>query len=55
MSTNTSDQVHINHYCSVEGCGKWGGWGYARSKHEPIQWWCYEHFPYKDDFKRRAN
>nr|WP_235937873.1 hypothetical protein [Endobacterium cereale] len=34
------------HFCSVEGCGKWGGWGFRLGAAEP-QWWCYGHYPYK--------
>lgn len=34
------------HYCSVEGCGKWGGWGFRVGAGEPL-WWCYEHYPHK--------
>lgn len=38
--------VHENHYCSVEGCGKWGGLGHSPNKATPITWWCFEHFPH---------
>lgn len=40
--------IHDNHYCSVAGCGKWGGFGFTRSKEIQTRWWCYEHYPHKD-------
>ena len=30
------------HYCGVESCEKWGGWGFRVGTAEP-HWWCYEH------------
>lgn len=38
--------IHENHYCCVDGCGKWGGLGLSRSKGEPPQWWCARHYPH---------
>jgi hypothetical protein len=32
------------HFGEKPGCGKWGGWGYARSKQQ-VEWFCYEHAP----------
>ncbi len=39
------------HYCSMIGCGQWGGWGFRHGHDEP-EWWCYEHYPYKRDAVR---
>lgn len=36
------------HYCEHPGCNTWGGFGLARTKGEPVRWWCWEHYPYKD-------
>ncbi|MBZ9792525.1 hypothetical protein K9B32_20790 [Rhizobium sp. 3T7] len=44
--------IHVNHYCCVEGCGKWGGFGHASSKGVETRWWCAEHYPYWDDIKK---
>ncbi len=46
-TNKASDGVHVNHYCCLPDCKKWGGFGFARSKAEPVQWWCWEHYPYK--------
>ena len=35
------------HYCSVEGCGKWGGFGFSAGRSAKTVWWCWEHYPYK--------
>jgi hypothetical protein len=34
------------HYCSADGCNKWGGWGFSSPHREP-RWWCSEHYPHK--------
>jgi hypothetical protein len=34
------------HYCSVAGCKKWGGLGFAASKSVETRWWCDEHYPH---------
>jgi len=39
--------IHLNHDCSVEGCGKWGGFGFAKSGGGETVWWCWPHYPYK--------
>jgi len=39
----------VNHYCSVAGCGKWGGFGQASAKHIETRWWCAEHYPLWDE------
>ncbi|MBB3394447.1 MULTISPECIES: hypothetical protein [unclassified Rhizobium] len=44
--------IHVNHYCSVAGCGKWGGFGHASSKGVETRWWCAEHYPYWEDIKK---
>lgn len=50
MSTypdKVADGVLVEHYCCVPGCKEWGGFGFARNKSVPVQWWCWEHYPYK--------
>ncbi|KQV83214.1 hypothetical protein ASC90_21720 [Rhizobium sp. Root1220] len=51
--TKPADSVHVNHYCCIEGCGKWGGLGFASSKAVDTQWWCSEHYPHGDAMKDR--
>jgi hypothetical protein len=36
----------VVHACSIAGCGKWGGFGFAMPTAETL-WWCWEHYPYK--------
>jgi hypothetical protein len=38
--------IHENHWCSVSGCGKWGGFGFSKGQ-APSRWWCWEHYPHK--------
>lgn len=45
------DSVIVEHYCSVDGCGKWGGLGFAASKSVETRWWCAEHYPHWDRTK----
>jgi hypothetical protein len=40
--------IHENHYCCEPGFGKWGGFGFARSKEIEYRWWCWEHYPQRD-------
>ncbi len=47
LTGKTGDGVHENHYCCISECKKWGGFGFARNRAEPVQWWCWEHYPYK--------
>ncbi len=42
-----SDGIHVNHWCCIDGCGEWGGFGHSRNKVEKITWWCWEHYPHK--------
>lgn len=37
--------IHVNHYCCTEGCRRWGGFGWFRTRGEPVQWWCAKHYP----------
>lgn len=48
----TGDGVIEEHYCCITGCKEWGGWGFSQSKTEPVQWWCYEHYPHKEKPRR---
>lgn len=53
MSENSTpakngDGIHVNHDCEHLGCGKWGGFGFARSKADSPRWWCWEHYPHKN-------
>ena len=45
-SNQPEASIHVNHYCCVEGCGRWGGFGFSENRGEP-QWWCWEHYPHK--------
>lgn len=38
-SVKAGDGVIEVHYCCVEGCGKWGGFGFARSAGVAPRWW----------------
>ncbi|WP_320196203.1 hypothetical protein RMR10_004765 [Agrobacterium rosae] len=51
LTSKTGDGVHENHYCCIPDCKKWGGFGFARNKAEPVQWWCWEHYPHKGTVK----
>lgn len=42
----------INHWCEVEGCGQWGGFGFAKGREIP-RWWCWGHYPHKPNTARR--
>lgn len=48
LASKTGDGVIDTHYCCLQDCKKWGGFGFARSRAEPVQWWCWEHYPHKD-------
>lgn len=37
-------QMYV-HYCEIEGCKEWGGWGNSPSPAMAARWWCFEHFP----------
>jgi hypothetical protein len=39
--------IHVNHWCCIDGCGQWGGFGFARTRAEKPRWWCWEHYPHK--------
>lgn len=52
LTSKTGDGVIDTHYCCEPGCTKWGGFGFARSKSEPPQWWCWEHYPHKEAPRR---
>lgn len=43
--------IHFEHWCEHEGCKKWGGFGFARSKSEPSVWKCWEHFEQKETLR----
>ena len=45
-STAAGAGIHVNHYCCVDGCDKWGGFGFSRNKTDQ-QYWCWPHYPYK--------
>ncbi len=47
-STAPGANVIVEHYCSVTGCGQCGGLGFAFNKTEETRWWCWEHYPYKE-------
>ncbi|TGQ66042.1 MAG: hypothetical protein E5V49_01215 [Mesorhizobium sp.] len=32
----------LGHFCEHQGCGKVGGWGFARRRQES-HWFCFEH------------
>ena len=38
------------HFCEMPGCGKWGAFGYTRSKFE-IEWFCFEHAQLRADLR----
>lgn len=40
------DNVHINHWCSIDGCKEWGGFGFTTGSGTPT-WWCWDHYPHK--------
>ena len=46
-TTNPAASIHVDHWCCVNGCGKWGGFGFSRSRGEAPTWWCSEHYPHK--------
>lgn len=55
--TDTFPHVPDEHYCEHAGCNAWGGFGFARSKGEPVRWWCAEHYPHwtpEEQARRRA-
>lgn len=45
--------IHVNHYCCVPRCGKWGGFGMASAKNIETRWWCAEHYPHWEEMKAR--
>jgi hypothetical protein len=47
-TTKVSDGVHVNHYCCLPDCKKWGGFGFVQNKVDPVKWWRWEHYPYKE-------
>jgi len=54
--SRTSDpaaSIHVNHYCCIDGCGKWGGFGFSRSRGETPTWWCWVHYPHKPNQERQ--
>jgi len=52
LTTKTGDGVIDTHYCCEPECKKWGGFGFARRKAEPPQWWCWAHYPHKEPPRR---
>jgi hypothetical protein len=50
-STAPGANVIVEHYCSVTGCGKWGGLGFSADKTVETRWWCAEHYPHWDRTK----
>ncbi|WP_411033866.1 hypothetical protein [Shinella sp. BYT-45] len=52
---DTNQHVPEEHYCEEPGCAEWGGFGLARSKGEPVRWWCWEHYPYKEPGSTRSS
>jgi len=50
-------QAIHEHYCQHEGCKKWGGFGFDRptADGKVTDWWCWEHYPYKDPPKSRRD
>ncbi len=58
--TSTSSPDHtgpVVHLCCADGCTKWGGLGFARTKGDEMRWWCAEHYPYwseSETMKRSA-
>ena len=51
QSNKTGDGIIDVHYCCIAGCKEWGGFGFSRSKAEPVQWWCWEHYPHREPAK----
>lgn len=49
--SNTMPAVHINHWCEVEGCKEWGGFGHSTGRGNP-RWWCWGHYPHKPNKAR---
>lgn len=47
--TDTRPPTPDEHYCEHAGCNAWGGLGFARSKGEPVRWWCAVHYPHWTD------
>ena len=45
-SRQPGESVLENHWCSIQGCEKWGGFGFAKGR-EPPRWWCWGHYPHK--------
>lgn len=43
---NPDARIHVNHWCGIEGCGRWGGFGFSSGREGP-RWWCWEHYPHK--------
>jgi hypothetical protein len=46
-NAKTGDGIHVNHWCSHPGCKEWGAFGFAATKSETPQWWCWEHYPHR--------
>lgn len=46
-SAKTEHGIHVNNWCSHEGCKAWGAFGFSSMKAETPHWWCWEHYPYK--------
>jgi hypothetical protein len=42
------------HYCEMPGCKEWGGFGHSPSPSVPSRWWCWPHYPHKDDRQEAA-
>lgn len=43
--------IHVDHWCCVRECGKWGCFGFSKGSSEP-KWWCWEHYPHKPNQAR---
>lgn len=52
--TDTHPHAPEEHYCEHTGCNEWGGYGMARSRGEPVRWWCWAHYPYKEPGSART-
>jgi hypothetical protein len=50
-STAPGANVIVEHYCTVAGCGKWGGFGFSSGKSVETRSWCWEHYPHKEPSK----
>lgn len=48
-SALTMAPVLFEHYCCHVGCKDWGGFGFSASKGVEVRWWCWEHYPHRDD------